>query len=317
MIIVTGGAGFIGSNIVRALNERGIEDILVVDDLTDGKKYRNLVDRTFVDYVDKRECLSYLASPPNWISEVEAVFHQGACSQTTEWDGRYMMLENYDFSKALFNHCAAQTIPFIYASSAAVYGVGSSFSVSRVNERPANMYGYSKLQFDQFIRHQLKREHAQLGSVVGLRYFNVYGPGEQHKGPMASVAYHFNHQLKETGRVRLFEGSDGYEPGMQRRDFVHVDDVVKVNLWFYDNPQVRGIFNVGTGRSATFREVAQTVLAWHGRGDIEYIPFPDHLKGHYQSFTEADIKPLREAGYQAPFLTVADGVSRYLDHLNA
>ena len=312
MIIVTGGAGFIGSNLVRRLNERGIYDVLVVDELSNGRKMFNLADCRIVDYLEKDDFLKRLRSSDAITRDTRAVLHNGACSTTTEWDGRYMMETNFEFSKELLHACMEHTVPLIYASSAAVYGAGTEFRVSPECEHPINVYAFSKLVFDQYVRQYLPDPGSQ---VVGLRYFNVYGPGEAHKGGMASVAWHLHNQLAEGDEVRLFSGSDGYGDGEQRRDFIHVDDIVNINFWALDNPSVSGIFNAGTGRSQTFKEVAQAVIDWHGRGRIEYIPFPDHLKGSYQSFTEADISGLREAGYDAPFLTVQQGVARYLDAL--
>lgn len=316
MIIVTGGAGFIGSNIVLGLNARGIRDILVVDDLSDGRKCLNLSDLDILDYMDKDDFLARIQAGEGF-GKVEAVFHQGACSSTTEWDGRFVMKVNYDYSKAVLAWCVAGKVPLIYASSASVYGMGPVFREAREFEQPLNMYAYSKFLFDCHLRPQL----AEIKSpVVGLRYFNVYGPREQHKGSMASVASHFYGQLNESGRLRLFDGCDGYGPGEQRRDFIHVDDIVAVNLWLLDNPQVSGIFNLGTGRAQSFNEVARAALRWrhtqgHEGGGIDYIPFPDHLRGRYQSFTEADISALRSAGYDRPFMDVETGVPAYLDWL--
>ncbi len=312
MIIVTGGAGFIGSNLVKRLNEMGRKDIIVVDDLSDGTKFMNLADCMLLDYFDKDEFphkLDRLAT-----RGIDVIFHQGACSTTTEWDGKFMLENNFTYSKRLLKFSAGEKIPFIYASSAAVYGGNQVFRESPENERPLNVYGYSKLLFDQYVRQHRHEIHSQ---VVGLRYFNVYGPREHHKGSMASVAWHLNNQIKKTGKVRLFEGCDGYGDGEQRRDFVYVGDVVKVNLWLMESPQVSGIFNLGTGRSQTFNDVANAVLTWHGRGEIEYIPFPEHLVGRYQSFTEADISALRAAGYTDGFRTVEEGVKEYLNIINA
>jgi len=313
MIIVTGGAGFIGSNIVKALNQNGYQNILVVDNLTHGHKFHNLVDCDILDYQDKQSFLKMITTREYFAPNLRAIFHQGACSSTTEWDGNYMMRNNYEYSKAVLHYCLARHVPFIYASSAAVYGEGSLFKEDRSYEAPLNIYGYSKFLFDQYIRYRLETAPSQ---IVGLRYFNVYGPREQHKNSMASVAYHFNQQLLTEGHIKLFEGSDGYPDGEQRRDFVYVDDVVQVNLWFLENLDKSGIFNVGTGRSQTFNEVANAVIDWHGRGTLKYIPFPEQLRGHYQSFTQADLTLLREAGYVKSFKTVAEGVKKYLDWLN-
>jgi ADP-L-glycero-D-manno-heptose 6-epimerase len=313
MIIVTGGAGFIGSNLVKQLNLRGYDDVLVVDNLSNGLKYKNLVDCHIADFIDKTVFLSQLQQGVFQGDKITAIFHQGACSSTTEWDGHYMMENNYDYSKRLLHYCQQHKIPFIYASSAAVYGADTTSKEQLSCESPLNVYGYSKFQFDQYCRRLRPGFTTQ---VVGLRYFNVYGPREAHKGSMASVAYHLNNQLKNTDSVRLFEGSDGYADGEQRRDFVYVGDVVDVNLWFLDNPHVSGIYNAGTGRSQTFNEVAKAVIAYHGRGKIAYIPFPEHLQGCYQSFTEANLEALRAAGYAQPFKSVEQGVRLYMEWLN-
>ena len=308
MYIVTGGAGFIGSNIVHALNQRGIKDIIVVDDLSDGTKFRNIVDADITDYRDKDEFLAELLTGQYDPKKIKAILHQGACSSTTEWDGRMMMRNNYDYTKALFHFCLQHQIPFIYASSAAVYGASQQFEVDPLNEMPLNVYGYSKCQFDRYLRHHLPAQHSQ---VVGLRYFNVYGPREQHKGSMASVAYHFNKQILETDSIKLFAGSDDF-----KRDFIYVEDVVSVILWFLDRPQLSGIFNVGTGRSQTFIDVANAVITWHQSGKINYIPFPAHLEGSYQAFTQADNAKLYSIGYENGFMDVATGTEKYLNWLN-
>jgi ADP-L-glycero-D-manno-heptose 6-epimerase len=311
MIIVTGGAGFIGSNLVKSLNQRGYSDILVVDNLSNGLKFKNIADCDIADYIDKDDFLTLIQTGKDF-GKVEAIFHEGACSATTEWDGRYMMRNNYDYSKTLLHYCLARKIAFLYASSAAVYGAGKIFKEAPQYELPLNVYGYSKLQFDQYVRRILPTAPSQ---IVGLRYFNVYGPRENHKASMASVAFHQYHQLAKEGIVKLFEGCDGYGNGEQQRDFVYVNDVAAVNLWFLDNPNKSGIFNTGTGRAESFNEIAKAVIRWYDRGHIDYIPFPEHLRGRYQSFTQADISSLRAAGYSAPFKTVAEGVKEYLDWL--
>lgn len=313
MVIVTGGAGFIGSNIVKALNERGCSDILIVDNLSDGTKIKNIADCKIYDYLDKDDFIERIRAGNDFYVSAEAIFHEGACSSTTNWDGRYMMRNNYEYSKELLHYCLKHRIPYLYASSASVYGDGTVFKEALEHEKPLNVYGYSKFLFDQYVRRILPDADSQ---IAGFRYFNVYGPREQHKGSMASVAFHFNNQILAEGKVKLFEGSDGYTDGEQRRDFVYVSDVVEVNLWFMENPDKSGIFNVGTGRSRTFNDVARGVIAFHGRGDMEYIPFPDHLKNRYQSFTEADIAQLREAGCPVSFKTVEQGVQGYMEWLN-
>jgi len=307
--IVTGGAGFIGSNIVRGLNARGIDDVVVVDDLTDGRKFANLLDLRISDYLDKDSFRDKLRR--GRIEKIDTVFHEGACSTTTEWDGRYMMDVNYAYSRELLRFCLHNSVPLIYASSAAVYGASSDCRESdRDVEKPLNVYGYSKLLFDRYVRARMARAGSQ---IVGLRYFNVYGPGEAFKGQMASVAFHLHEQLTKGGEVRLFKGSGGFGDGEQRRDFIYVDDVVRINLWFLDHPNRSGIFNVGTGASATFNAVASAVIDWHGHGSIRYIDFPEGLEERYQSFTEADISALRSAGYDAEFADVTTGVKSYLD----
>jgi ADP-L-glycero-D-manno-heptose 6-epimerase len=318
MIVVTGGAGFIGSNLVRELGRRGYDRVVVVDDLTDGRKFVNLVGANVADYFDKAEFLARLDDGD--FGKIDAIFHQGACAVTTEWNGRLMMETNYRYSVRLLEHCLAEGVPLVYASSAAVYGASPVFKENdRSAERPLNVYGYSKLLFDDYVRRRLverhKRRAKRRSQVVGLRYFNVYGPGEAHKGAMASVAFHLHGQVAATGAAKLFEGSGGYGPGEQRRDFIHVGDVVDVNLWLLEHRRVSGVFNVGTGASATFNEVARAVIAWHERGAIRYIPFPDDLRSRYQSFTEADMTALRAAGYQKAFRDVRAGIKDYLDAL--
>ena len=324
--IVTGAAGFIGANIVKALNERGETNIICVDNLTQADKFKNLVDCEIADFVDKEDFVELLLEGA-WEDDIAAIFHEGACSDTMETDGRYMMDNNYRYTIALFDYCQAEETSFLYASSASVYGGGTVFKEERSFEGPLNVYGYSKFLFDQYVRRNWNNLTAQ---VAGFRYFNVYGPREQHKGRMASVSSHLFNQYMTTGKVRLFEGSGGYENGEQRRDFISVDDVVKVNLHFLDNPDQSGIFNVGTGRAQSFNDVAVATVnacrrakgeaelsldALRQQGILEYIDFPEALKGKYQNFTQADIANLREAGYDAPLLSVEAGCALYVQHL--
>lgn len=323
MIVVTGGAGFIGSNLVRGLNERGEDDILVVDDLTDSTKVQNLSGCRFADFLDKDDFLEKIDGG-GWPAP-SAIFHQGACSDTMERDGKYMMRVNYEYSKALLHYALDGRIPFIYASSASVYGAGHIFAEHPANEDALNAYAFSKLQFDRYVRRLLPDAGSQ---VVGLRYFNVYGPGEGHKGRMASVARHFYRQYRADGQVRLFVGSGGYGDGEQERDFVWVGDAVNVNLHFLDHPDVSGIFNVGTGVSRSFNDMAlaainaceeadppMTLADAREAGKITYIPFPDGLRDKYQSYTCADTAALRGAGYEDPFTSVEEGVSEYARQL--
>lgn len=326
--IVTGAAGFIGSNIVKALNDRGITDVIAVDNLTKADKFKNLIDCEIADYLDKRDFLERIKKG-EFDGKVRAIFHEGACSDTMETDGHYMMENNYRYSLALLDWCQANHVQFLYASSAATYGATTTFKEEREFEGPLNVYGYSKFLFDQIVRQRMSKLTAQ---VVGFRYFNVYGPRENHKGRMASVAYHHFNQFRSERKVRLFEGCDGYANGGQMRDFVYVGDVAKVNLFFFDHPEKSGIFNLGTGRAQSFNDLAVANVnasrALEGRpasdllqlikdGFIEYMPFPEALKGKYQSFTQANLEKLRNAGYDAPFLTVEQGVTEYVSWLNS
>ena len=305
MYILTGGAGFIGSNLLRALNERG-GDVMVVDRL--GENFRNLTDQRFADYMAPEEFLEAIAAQA-LPDRIEAIFHQGACVDTTLTDGRYMMENNFRFSKQILGLALARKIPLVYASSAAVYGGARAFAEQPENERPLNLYGLSKLAFDMHVRSRLAGSEASESTVVGLRYFNVYGPREAHKGKMASMPYQLYRQLKTDGRARLFTGTDGFADGEQRRDFVSVEDVVRVNLFFADGKPRRGIFNVGTGVSRSFNDVARTLIGLMGRGAIEYVPFPAALAGKYQSFTEAKLNALRAAGADHQFKRLEDGLA--------
>ncbi|MDQ5849899.1 MAG: ADP-glyceromanno-heptose 6-epimerase [Pseudomonadota bacterium] len=315
--VVTGAAGFIGSKLVEALNRRGITDIIAVDNLAHADKFRNLAAVEIADYIDQGQ---FFARLDRFDGAVEAVFHQGACSDTMESDGRYMMENNFEYSRRLLEWCQDEEVPLLYASSASVYGAGPEFREERRCEKPLNVYGYSKFLFDQYVRRRIPEKHSQ---IAGLRYFNVYGPNEAHKGRMASVALHAYQQLLAEGRVKLFAGSDGYRDGEQRRDFVYVDDVVAVNLWLLERRDVSGVFNCGSGKAQTFNRLAVAMVnAVHGtnltlhdvvaKGLIEYVPFPRELAGKYQSLTEADLTRLRAAGYPGEFMTVEQGVKAYV-----
>lgn len=306
MIIVTGGAGLIGSNIIAALNDMGRRDILVVDNLTDGTKFVNLVDLDIADYCDKEDFIASIIAGDDF-GDIDAIFHQGACSATTEWNGKYLMQNNYEYSKELLHYCLLREIPFFYASSAATYGDKTDFIEERQFEGPLNVYGYSKFLFDEYVRQILPQATSP---VCGFKYFNVYGPREQHKGSMASVAFHLNNQMLKGENPKLFAGSEHF-----LRDFVYVGDVAKVNLWAWQNG-ISGIYNCGTGRAESFEQVARAVLNYHGKGEIETIPFPEHLKSRYQEYTQANLTKLRAAGYQAEFKSVAEGVAEYMKWLN-
>lgn len=324
--VVTGAAGFIGSNIVKALNERGETNIIAVDNLKKSDKFRNLVDCEIADYMGKEDFIERMRDG-DFDGILAAVLHEGACSDTMETDGRYMMENNYRYSLEILNHCQNEEVSFLYASSASVYGGGGVFKESRKYESPLNVYAYSKFLFDQVVRRRWANRTSQ---IVGLRYFNVYGQREQHKGRMASVAYHFFNQYRADGFVKLFEGCDGYDNGGQLRDFVSVEDIVKVNMFFLDHPGKSGIFNLGTGKAQSFNDVAVATINTlrRAKGEsmltleqlqlqqlIRYIPFPDALRGKYQSYTQADMSAMREIGYSKPFLTVEQGTANYVNYM--
>ncbi len=332
-IVVTGAAGFIGSNIIKGLNARSLHDIIAVDDLTQGDKFRNLADLQISDYVDAD--VFYNDYADGGYGQIEAVFHEGACSDTMEMNGKYMMQNNFTTSVQLFHACQKRGARLLYASSAATYGGSDTFRESPAFERPLNVYGYSKLAFDQRMRREcgVDFQRAMAGKtmqVVGFRYFNVYGPREQHKARMASVAFHQFNQFQADGKVKLFGDYGGYAAGSQMRDFVFIDDVVAVNLWFFDHPGVSGLFNLGTGRAQPFNDVASSVVnslrqlkqqpalsleALVADGLIEYVPFPDALRGKYQCYTQADLSALRATGCQHAFADVQTGVAHYVQWL--
>jgi ADP-L-glycero-D-manno-heptose 6-epimerase len=326
-VVVTGAAGFIGSNLVHGLNAIGIDDVIAVDDLSDGSKYRNLLGASISDYFDKSEFYTRFAKSE--LGKIDVVLHQGACSDTMEHNGRFMLDNNYRCSKDLLDACLAQGTRLLYASSAATYGASDTFREEPLFEQPLNVYGYSKLLFDNIVRRVLPVAPTQ---VVGFRYFNVYGPREQHKGRMASVALHNFNEYRSSGKVKLFGAYGGYDAGMQSRDFVFVDDVVAVNLWFMQHPEKSGIYNLGSGRAQPFNDVAKAVVNSErlhagmpalplaelvAQGIIEYIEFPPALVGKYQCYTQADLTHLRGIGCDHVYADVGTGVERYTQWLSA
>lgn len=332
LIIVTGAYGFIGSNLVKALNERGFNHIIAVDNLTNGVKAMNLVNCEVLDYVDKEEFIESIING-DYDNQVDYIFHQGACSDTTQLDGKYMMHNNYEFSSILLDFAQKNEIPLIYASSAAVYGNKTDFIEERQFESPLNVYGYSKFLFDQMVRRYFKSGLS--APIVGLRYFNVYGKQESHKERMASVVLHNFNQYQNNGKVKLFEGCKGYADGSQVRDFISIEDVVRVNLFFFDNylhdeEEIAGIFNCGTGIERSFNDLSLSVInscrKYDGlsplslseaitNGVIEYTQFPKDLLGKYQCYTKANTDRLREAGFKSQFLSLEEGVDNYITWL--
>lgn len=329
MYIVTGGAGFIGSNLVHELNQHGITDILVVDNFADSRKLFNLHGARFVDYMDKKEFRRALEENALGIPRVSAIFHQGACSNTLVDDGVYMMDNNLTYSKVVLRYAIDKGAPLVYASTAAVYGLSGPghFTPTLENEKPLNIYGFSKLTFDHYVRAEFSAGRIPT-TVVGLRYFNVYGPREQHKGRMASVIHHFTKQILDTGKVRLFEGSGGYGNGEQRRDFVFVRDLARLNMFFAQTgPYAPGladsgktyqaVVNAGSGRARTFNEVAKALMSVHGKAEVEYMPFPADLNARYQHFTQADLTGLRETGCNLEFTQLEEGIRETFQTMQA
>ncbi|URJ23250.1 ADP-glyceromanno-heptose 6-epimerase [Blochmannia endosymbiont of Camponotus sp. C-003] len=311
MIVVTGGAGFIGCNIVKSLNKIEYKNILVVDDLKNGEKYKNLNSLHIADYMDKDYFINKIlnSSVNSYIKDIDVVFHEGACSSTTEWDGKYMMENNYQYSKDLLFYCVNNKIPFIYASSASVYGRDTSaFVPPHTYEQPVNIYGYSKFLFDQYVRAVLPKVASQ---VCGLRYFNVYGPYEAHKGSMASIIFQLYRKITNKKHPTLFIGSKEL-----KRDFIHVEDIVDINLWVWNN-NISGIFDCGTGKSESFEFVASIVLSFCNQDmNIKYIAMPKKISDHYQIFTQANISQLRKSGYCKEFMNINQGIYHYLNWLS-
>lgn len=315
MIIVTGGAGFIGSCVVRTLNEAGINDIIIVDNIASTEKWMNIRNKKYIKYVNKKDFLKELP----FLENVTAIIHMGACSSTTEKDFEYLWFNNFEYTKSLWNYCSEKQISFIYASSAATYGDGTQGFDDYTDIdllRPLNAYGYSKQLFDQWVKHQaivFPKQH------VGLKFFNVYGPNEYYKGSMASMIFHGFNQIKSVGEIRLFKScNETYNDGEQLRDFVYVKDICSVIVWLLENKDVNGLFNVGTGRAQSFRELAESTFCALGLApNIRYIDMPDSLKDKYQYYTKAEMNKLREAGYDKPFMDIASGARDYvLEYLN-
>lgn len=314
MIIVTGGAGFVGSNLIKGLNDKGRNDILVVDNIGKTEKFKNLVPLQILDYVDKNDFLQDILQGKYENEKIDVIFHIGACSDTMEYDGKYMMNNNYEYSKTLLHFCLRRKVPFIYASSASVYGNGlNGFSEKAECEDALNVYAFSKMQFDRYVNRLLPAADSQ---IVGLRFFNVFGPQEVHKGRMASITYQLYNQIVKDGTAKLFAGVDGYRDGEQQRDFIYVKDVVKVNLFFWEHRNKSGVFNCGTGKARSFNDVAKSIIKVKNHGKIEYVPFPEGLKGKYQNFTQADTSKLLSAGYNGGFMELEESIADYCSYLD-
>ncbi len=320
MLLVTGGAGFIGSNLVAALAGRGAP-VVVCDRLGQGDKWRNLAHHALADLIAPEELADFLVRRRGALT---AVFHLGAISSTTESDGDALIRNNFRPSTLLWEHCAAERIPLIYASSAATYGDGArgfdDDATQLADLKPLNGYGWSKHLFDRWVAARLDAGAAAPPQWAGLKYFNVYGPNEYHKGGQASVAWHLFQQIKAGGRAKLFQSHHpDYADGGQLRDFVWVGDCVDVMLWLQANPGVSGLFNVGSGKARSFADLARAVFAaLDAPENIDFIPTPEALRAHYQYFTEAKMDRLRAAGYDKPFTELETGVASYVtDYLDS
>lgn len=316
MIIVTGGAGFIGSCIVRALNDKGIEDIVIVDNIRETDKWMNMRNKKYIEYIHRDDFLPRLTE---FAGKVTHVIHMGACSATTEKDFDFLYKNNFEYTKTLWKFCARTGASFIYASSAATYGDGSEgFSdeedIKRL--RPLNGYGYSKQLFDLWVEKELAAGESIPHQHVGFKFFNVYGPNEYFKGTMASVIFHTFNDVTRTGKKGLFKSyKEGYEDGGQLRDFVYVKDLCKVIMFMIDNPQISGLFNLGTGKARSFRDLALATFSAMGKEpNIEYIEMPETLRGKYQYYTQATMDKLRRAGYTEPFYSLEEGAKDYVQN---
>ena len=309
--IVTGGLGFIGSNIIEKLNKKNITNIIIIDNFKKNKK-KNLQNLKFTDIISKKTFLNKISNF-NYFGNINTIFHQGACSDTTNSDKKYMLENNFLYSKKILEYAQQINSKFIYASSASVYGNSQRCIEKNKYENSLNYYSLSKLKFDQHVRKiLLGRNNIQ---IVGLRYFNVYGKNEEHKGKMSSVIYHFNNQIKKNGVIKLFEGFNGIENGEQKRDFIYIDDIVKINLWFNKN-NISGIFNAGTGNAISYNKIANSIIKFHKIGKIQYISFPKKLKNQYQNYTKSNNSLLIRNGYKSKFTSFDLGVKKYLNYLN-
>lgn len=312
MIVVTGGAGFIGSCIVRTLNENGINDIVIVDNIASTDKWKNIRNKKFITYYNKGEFLQILPK----IDGVEAIIHMGAQSSTTEMNFDYLWNNNVEYTKKLWNYCAEKNISFIYASSAATYGSGTNGFDDKGNIDeliPLNGYGYSKQVFDQWVKHHATNAPKQ---YVGLKFFNVYGPNEYYKGSMASMVFHGFRQIISDGEIRLFKSCNtNYKDGFQLRDFVYVKDICSVIYWLLEHPNINGLYNVGTGQAQSFYELAiATFNALDMVPNIRFVDMPEHLREKYQYFTQAEMSKLQMIGYTNKFMDVNDGVTDYVQN---
>jgi len=322
-ILVTGGFGFIGTNLIKRLNQMGFSDITCIDSLNNSLKLSNASQIKISNFIDKKEFFSILKNTNSSTFDFNYIFHQGACSDTTCEDGNYIMQNNFTFSKLLADFCLKNSIPMVYASSASVYGDAQNFVESK-NEKALNYYAYSKLLFDEYIRN--KNINSFKSQIVGLRYFNVYGPYEEHKSRMASVIFHFYNQLKKNKRISIFEGSHGLKNGEHKRDFIHVDNVVDMNLWFFKNSQLSGIFNCGTSEANSYNKIADTIIDYFKKNKndfnlkyddyISYIKFPEDLKNRYQPFTKSSNESIKSKSYDNKFYSIEQGVNKYLKYLD-
>ena len=322
-ILVTGGFGFIGTNLIKKLNEIGFSDITCIDSLNNPLKLINASEIKISDFIDKKEFFSILKNTSSHAFDYDYIFHQGACSDTTCEDGNYIMQNNFTFSKLLADICLENYIPMVYASSASVYGEAKYFIESK-NEKALNYYAYSKLLFDEYIRN--KNINSLKSQIVGLRYFNVYGPYEEHKNRMASVILHFYNQMKKNKKINIFEGSHGLENGEHKRDFIHVDNVVDMNLWFFKNNKISGIFNCGTSEANSYNKIADIIINYFKQNKNNfnltvddyknYIKFPADLKDKYQPFTESSNENIKSLGYDNKFYSIEEGVNKYLKYLD-